>query len=189
MTRCAAGVSALVVALLSACTVGSAPAGTTTPAPGAAASPSPVSVVAAPPTPAVTSPATSTPGPVSTAELTCTAADEHVLSWLRERVGGEVPASDVVMVEVGPGNDPAQTWWVVAAGAYSDAWGGPAYHPISFLTTAPAGAVDAEWIAIGRGLQMPEGSTDWSDVAWTGDRLARGQQAQALALSCLDGDG
>lgn len=187
MRRRAVGVLALVVALLSACTAGSAPAGTTTPDPGAAAAtPPPESPATATPTPAVTSSATATPGLVSTEELACAAADEHVLFWLRERVGGEVPASDVVMVEVGPGEEPTQTWWVVAARSYSDSWGGPGYNPISFLTTAPAGAVDADWIAIGRALQAPEGSTDWSNVSWTGDRLARGQQAQALALSCLD---
>lgn len=169
----------LVVALMSACTGGSEPARTTTSAvpPAAAASPPPP----------VPSSAAATPSPVSTGELTCVAPDEHVVAWLRGSLRDDPPVSDVVMVEVGPGDDPSRTWWVVAARSYSDSWGAMEYNPVSFLTTAPDGSADGEWIHIGRALQAPQGSADWSKVSWTGDRLARGQQAQELALSCLDG--
>lgn len=191
--RTASGfVLVVVVALMSACTAGSEPARTTAsavPRAAAAASPTPavVSSGTATPPPAVASLVTPTPSAGMTGELTCAAPDEHVLGWLQEELRPDLPASDVVMVEVGPGDDPSQTWWVVAARSYSDAWGGPAYNPVSFLTTAPDGSADGRWIHIGRALQAPEGSADWSQVSWTGDRLARGQAAQALALSCLDG--
>lgn len=181
----------LVVAVMSACTAGPEPA--PTPAsvvpPAAAASPTPAvaSPVTATPSPAVTSAVTATPSPVVTGDLTCTPPDEHVLGWLRGRLRADLPESDVVMVEVGPGDDPGRTWWVVAARSYSDSWGATEYNPVSFLTTAPDGSADGHWIHVGRALQAPKGSTDWSKVSWTGDRLARGQQAQALALSCLDG--
>lgn len=122
-----------------------------------------------------------------TADLTCVAPDEHVLGWLHGRLRPDLAVSDVVMVEVGAGDDPSQAWWVVAARSYSDSWGEPEYNPVSYLTTAPDGSADGRWIHIGRALQAPRGSADWSEVSWTGDRLARGQRAQALALSCLDG--
>ncbi|ADG73317.1 hypothetical protein Cfla_0400 [Cellulomonas flavigena DSM 20109] len=188
--RLASGFVLVVVAVMSACTAGAEPPGTTSPVPSAAdVSPSPAVAgsVTATSTPTVAGPVTAGPGPASTEELTCAAPDEHVLGWLRTRVREDLPASDVVVVEVGPGDDPSRTWSVVAARSYSDSWGASEYNPVSYLTTAPDGAVDADWIAIGRALQAPKGSVDWSKVSWTGDRLARGQQAQALALSCLDG--
>ncbi|GIG22108.1 hypothetical protein Cch01nite_28320 [Cellulomonas chitinilytica] len=146
------------------------PVAVTTPAPSVAASPSPAA-------------------PVATSALVCVPGDDDLdLTQLR-RVGGireDLAPSDFVMVEVGPGNDPQETWWVVAAPSYSDAWGDrDKYNPVSYLTTAPNGGPAPRWIYVGRALQAPAGTADWSDVDWTGDRLARGQQAQALALSCL----
>ncbi len=162
----------LVVALLSACTAGLEPAPT----------------APAVPRPPVASSAPATPAPVASGELTCVAPDEQVLGWLHGRVRDDLPASDAVMVEVGPGDSPSETWWVVAARSYSDAWGQSGeYNPVTFLTTAADDSGAGRWIAVGRALGASKGSTDWSDVSWTGDRLARGQQAQALALSCLDG--
>ena len=166
----------VVVALMSACTGGLAPAPPT----------SAPSATAASPRPSVGSPAAAPPAPVPSSELTCVAPDERVLGWLHGKVRDDLPSSDVAMVEVGPGDDPTEVWWVVAARSYSDAWGQRGeYNPVSFLTTAPSAVGTGAWIDIGRALLAAEDSTDWSEVSWTGDRLARGQQAQALALSCL----
>lgn len=172
-----------VVALMSACTTGLEPAPTTSAVPLAAtASPRPAAASSVAATPAAT-----TPVHVASPELTCVAPDEHVLGWLQGSLRDDLPASDAVMVEVGPGDNPSETWWVVAARSYSDAWGQKGeYNPVSFLTTAPNDSGTGGWIAIGRALRAAQGSADWSGVSWTGDRLARGQQAQALALSCID---
>jgi hypothetical protein len=92
------------------------------------------------------------------------------------------------MVEVGPGDDPGDVWWVVATRGYSDAWGVRGeYNPPSYLTTTPSGVDAVKWIYVGRALQAPAGSTDWSAVSWTGERLERGKAAQAAAQACLEG--
>ncbi|MBD8057971.1 hypothetical protein IC607_03200 [Cellulomonas sp. JH27-2] len=141
----------------------------------------------APPRPSVVptrTPATSATR-VSTADLVCVDPTGWAMRWLRDRFRDDLPASDVVMVEVGPGDDPSQTWWIVEARSTSDGWGDPTEeNPLSFLATRePDGAVDA--ISVGRALEAAHGTTDWSKVSWEGARLARGEAAQKLAVSCL----
>ena len=165
------------------------------------ASPSPsASTVAPPPDTSSANPTWEKPAPTtsdrdlplsasaaSAAGLACVRPSEAVVEWMRSSFRADLAASDVTMVEVGPGNDPNETWWVAAAVSYSDAWGPSAYNPVSFLTTAPAAGSAGKWISVGRALMAPKGSTDWSGVSWTGDKRVRGQLAQALALSCLPG--
>jgi len=129
------------------------------------------------PTPTLTPTPSPTPTPVDLPPLTCEPAVPQVLAWIAEHMnGGTQPsADDVVMVEVGPGDNPDEIWSVVAfRGSYNSVpriW--------SYLTDAPSvsKAVGALWIEIG--------PRDWGAVSWTGDRLARGQAALALAGSCL----
>ena len=127
--------------------------------------------------------------PLPTQALTCIPPTPAVMDWLRSEGRGVsgLPRSDVTMVEVGPGNDPDETWWIVAAVSYSDSWGPYEYEPETFLTTTP-GEEDpglGKWIDVGRALNAPEGTYDWSNVSWTGERLARGKRAQAKALTCI----
>jgi len=147
------------------------------------------------PVPRVTSPRpsavpTSTPSAsavhVSTADLACVDPTDWAMAWLHDRFRDDLPASDVVMVKVGPGDDPSRTWWIVEARSTSDAWGDPTEeNPLSFLATRePDGAVDA--VSVGRALEAAHGTTDWSSVSWEGARLERGEAAQKLAVSCLD---
>jgi hypothetical protein len=131
--------------------------------------------------------------PLPADALACIPPTPAVMDWLRGMVwyhlkgDSSLPRSDVTMVEVGPGNDPDETWWIVAAVSYSDAWGPFEYEPVTFLTTTP-GEEDprlGKWINVGRALRAPKGTYDWSNVSWTGERLARGKAAQAKALTCI----
>jgi hypothetical protein len=132
--------------------------------------------------------------PLPTDALTCIPPTPAVMDWLRSmdwfRSKGDssLPMSDVTMVEVGPGNDPDETWWIVAAVSYSDAWGVRGeYEPVTFLTTTPSeeNPRRGKWINVGRAAGAPKGTYDWSNVSWTGERLARGKTAQAKALTCV----
>jgi hypothetical protein len=181
-----------------ACTAGQPePPRPTSPDPTPAATPvaTPVAATAANPGASTASGGPSSPAPSPSPDalagtgFTCVPADDRTLSWLRTRGAArpDLPASDVVMVEVGPGDDPHDEWWIVAARSYSDGWGaGREYNPLSFLTTVPSGAADEKWIFVGRALMAPAGSADWSAVSWTGQQLEHGRQAQGAALSCLD---
>lgn len=126
--------------------------------------------------------------PLPTDALTCIPPTPAVMDWLRSNGDSALPISDATMVEVGPGNDPDETWWIVAAVSYSDAWGAYGeYEPITFLTTTPGeeNARLGKWINVGRANEAPKGTYDWSNVSWTGERLARGKTAQAKALTCI----
>lgn len=150
----------------------------------------PVVPVTAVPAPSSSVPTEPSPGVVSVATpaLTCVPADDDLDLTSLKRFGAlraDLTPADLVTVEVGPGDDPGETWWIVATASHSDAWGSEgADTPLTFLSTAPSGG--DTWINVSRALQAPVGSTDWSRVSWTGEKLARGQQAQALAISCLD---
>ena len=126
--------------------------------------------------------------PPPTDALTCIPPTPAVMDWLRSTGDSALPISHATMVEVGPGNDPDETWWIVAAASYSDAWGAYGeYEPITFLTTTPGEENPrlGKWINVGRALGAPKGTYDWSNVSWTGERLARGKTAQAKALTCI----
>jgi predicted small lipoprotein YifL len=130
----------------------------------------------APPRVRSTTPATPAP-PVSTFALACVPPDDAVMTWLRNMPQGNptLPASRVTMVDIGTGLQQGSDWWIVAA---PSATAGTANF---WLTTAPASG--GQWIGLGDGSQ-----NSWDQyVSWTGDRLARGHDAQNTAAACLNG--
>jgi len=94
------------------------------------------------------------------------------------------------MVDAGEGKQSGSDWWVVAAAVYDLAGpsAGPTLvrHTLSWLTDTPslADPTSGTWIGL---YATPGGPTTWTSVNWTGERLARGQAAQAKAESCLPG--
>jgi hypothetical protein len=127
--------------------------------------------------------------PIDTyADLVCEPPTEGVLQWLTTTYNLDrfpVPASEVAMVRVGPGNNPEEIWWVVAVVTWPFSEG-PSY-PLSFLTNSPSGAKPSgeRWINVAMNTVRTRSGIDWSPVNWDGERLARGKAAQAKALSCL----
>lgn len=122
--------------------------------------------------------------PVSTFALTCQPPTDTVLTWLRVSShadqGSSLDASQVSMVDVGTGTTAGSDWWIVAAP------GSTFGKPSTWLTNAPARTSDAYayWIP----LYSDTSSDPWNtNTNWTGDRLARGKQAQTKAISCLGG--
>jgi len=124
------------------------------------------------------------------------------MAWIHAHGYESFSPEDAAMVYVGEGNNYGEDWWVVAAVSYSDAWGGAECtgtieggdrtcefprSDVSFLTNAPSENKPSgeQWINIGRPLGGAPGSVSWGSVKWTEERLARGQKAQQVALSCL----
>jgi hypothetical protein len=128
--------------------------------------------------------------PVSTFALVCQPPTEQAIDWLRNVPQGDPDAStsDAVMVNVGTGVTPYSQWWVLAA-PYHDVWG-DSYTGTWLVGSATYPGTLDTWIVLF--TTTPEDSAgkiqlvpDWQRVTWTGDRLARGQQAQAMAIGCL----
>ena len=108
--------------------------------------------------------------------VTCLQPTAAVTNWVKDAIGSAW-LGKVVMVDAGEGNTQGELWWVIGA-SYSDQLTQPT--SMTWLTNAPtkpASSKDAPmWINITNG---------WSGVSWADDRLARGQAAQAAAVTCL----
>jgi len=145
-----------------------------TPAPTDATSSTPGSTPS--PTPTRTTP-TPTPTPVDIPAGACLSPSDGVLTWVRSGFG-EIPTSSIVVVEAGPGNREGETWNVVAFVGSN----GVTRVSYSYLTNIvpDQNPADATWIDIGN-TRTPA----WDNVAWTGDRLDTGKQAQRIAFACL----
>ena len=84
------------------------------------------------------------------------------------------------MVDVGVGMTPGSDWAVVAV--HTDDWPEIGKKLIETWLTTTDGYT--KWINIGFTWDS-EVSSGWRGVSWTGDRLARGKAAQAMAVTCL----
>jgi len=88
--------------------------------------------------------------------------------------------SDVSVVDVGSGNNEWERWSIVAVAMWSDGVSKIAYSYLTnfFSEAMPTGGLyeGGVWIDV---------TSTWSNVAWTGERLAKGENAQRVALSCL----
>jgi len=104
--------------------------------------------------------------------------------------GSLIPASNVVVVDIGTGLVADSDWWLVAApvqttskNTYYGAW----------LTDAAADVVGSNWITVNSGetvsgVPLIYGSPEsWDNSHWKDDRLDRGMAAQAKAFACLSG--
>jgi hypothetical protein len=85
-----------------------------------------------------------------------------------------LPDDYFVMVEIGDGENPGQTWWVVAVRSYTKKGN---RDDLYLLTDSE------QWIILGAGQEK----IDWSLVStWAGQRLLHGLQAHKKALTCLN---
>ena len=133
------------------------------------------------PTPSRSVGSTVSGSPVATDALVCEPLSPAASVWV-EAAGGPIVASATTMIKVGQGDFFGEEWWVVAERGTTDANGTPGQAVVNSWLTNMDSAVKAsgtQWIFIG------DGKWSWSKVTWTGDRLARGIDAQALAISCL----
>jgi len=85
------------------------------------------------------------------------------------------------MVEVGEGNTPGEYWWVVVWERYSDKWTPHGLYYQTYHTNAPGSIDEASemWIDLGLSTvpdNVPRGQM-WSNLSWTGDRLAQAKEA------------
>ena len=101
-----------------------------------------------------------------------------------------------VMVEVGPGNNPDEIWWIVA---WNDEtlgrwWpqNGPTPGALGrsdrvYLTNAPSATQPSgeRWIIVSHHINLTE-PDGWGLVQWPAERLAKAQRAEAYALACLE---
>jgi len=117
--------------------------------------------------------------PVSTFDLVCSTPSDGIKSWLAVNFT-DLTDNDVTMVDVGVGMAPGSDWAVVALwrpdlstaiDVYVDTW----------LTTMDG---HTKWIEIG-GTWQSSVSFGWVGISWTGDRLARGKEAQTMAIACV----
>jgi len=113
--------------------------------------------------------------PTAVPSIACQQVDKELLTMMKSQFGR--PTSTAI-VEVGPGNDPKETWWVVVMISPPDdayQWGERA-----FLTNAPNHRDPDAWTWI-----VLEGSDPWAAVNWDKSKLERGQVALAQAKACL----
>ena len=84
---------------------------------------------------------------------------------------------NTAMVEVGPGLNLEQIWWVVVLDS-------PAYENIparlrKFLSTAPSNrAFDGQWIELGT-------KSPWENIEWSQTKLVTAQSALEVAEECV----
>lgn len=128
-------------------------------------------------TPTRTATPTPTTPPVEIPAGACLAPSDTILTWVRTGFG-DIPTSSIVVVEAGPGNREGEMWDIVAFVGSN----GVTRTGYSYLTnlTADEDAADATWIDVGNAK-----TPNWDNVAWTGDRLTTGKQAQLIAFACL----
>jgi len=89
------------------------------------------------------------------------------------------------MVAVGPGNQPGESWWIVAI--VTNPPDGVTIGTAVFLTNNPSPRQPSgdQWILVGYRQNSGPLEDLWSWVPWDEQRLSLGRAAQAKALSCL----
>ena len=165
----------VVLVVASALMMGCAGSPKVTPSSSQSPQPSPTVTLPSPASPTATT-KTSDPN-VPTFEMVCEAPADAEMSWIDRNMNGgkELPRKDAQRVKIGDGLTVGETWWVVGWRSHVSG----TYRIYSYLTNAssPVKPSGERWI--------PVSETDWSGVSWKGDRLARGQEALGLLLSCL----
>ncbi len=172
---CAASVAVLLVG----CSPPSVEGGETSSTPPST-SPTEPEVVPFPTEPAVTpSPTeveTISPDAQMMAAMECEPLSQDLLARMRIDFGTPTRS---VMVEVGEGLTPGETWWVVILDIPADDRK-PWARLRRFLTNAPGVSGDGHWISV------PSNGDPWRSVAWDSERLVRAQSALTKARECLD---
>lgn len=129
---------------------------------------------------------------ISDTDLECEPAADWAMDWVTTHYTQSInfneaplPEDYFAMVEVGAGDKPGQTWWILAVISHDD-WAGRdddgnlLRHDMSFLTDSD------QWIDVGSFHATRPDSADWSTMrSWSDERILRGLQAQKRALSCL----
>ena len=134
----------------------------------------------------------STPwNPVPDGEFVCEPPTQSVMEWINGTLGnrvGEGPQSDldpgrVAMVQVGPGNDPNEMWWVVV---FRTTNSDGRLVPFGFLTNSPSENQPSgeTWISVTTHLNLT-GPDGWGQVRWSPERIAHGREAEVFAFECL----
>lgn len=124
----------------------------------------------------------------------CEAPTRDMAAWITENLNGgaDFPASRAWMVEAGQGVTPGEFWWVVVWERYSDQVVPSGTYRQVYLTNVPSPSkpTGEHWVEVGL-VDLDDNPVlsyfrgYWSNVAWSGERLAAGQEAEAKALSCL----
>lgn len=109
-------------------------------------------------------------------------------TFTRNRVSAWRP-EDVVMVRVGPGNNPIEEWWIVAVANISPDSGNR--QDMAFLTNAPSAEQPSGelFIRVDQFDTLHHFDTStrvpWGQVRWSPERIEFGQLAEAYAYTCL----
>jgi len=115
--------------------------------------------------------------------MTCEPPTDGVKAWITDLDRYDVNGNAAVIVSVGEGNTPGEYWWVVAIKSNDpNGWGDETYLTNEPSKSQPSGV---QWISVGHKNGFNGKTVDWSAVLWVGERLAKGQAAQAKALTCL----
>jgi len=151
----------------------------------------PTPIIRVTPSPDVATPAPSEAYPPSDDAFECVAPVPAVMDWLRDLGTGtgdrpsDLSADDVVMVQVGPGNNPAELWYIVAlpdANQFVDR-----RNERVFLTNVPSPQQPSgeTWLNVSHHINARAGRDGWEHVRWPAERIEFGRRAEAFALACL----
>lgn len=118
-------------------------------------------------------------------DFPCHPVEGRSLDWLERQYN----PSDAAMVEVGAGNQPGETWWIVAATGVTT--GLPPGSPpviLTWLTNWPGEEMVSgdPWIAVG--LDIYGSDIGFRSVDWPPEKIAKAEVALSAATACLDVD-